>query len=84
MYDGGVAEPISLMSNLDDLFKSYPRHLTVSELTEVLDISRPTAYRWLQEGKLPAYRMNGTWVILRDDVRDWLKEGRNDPPPSSD
>lgn len=77
-------EDKTLMSNVDDLFKGYPRHLSVSELMDVLDISRPTAYRWLQEGKVPAYLRNGTWVILRDDVRDWLKEGRNDPPPDSD
>lgn len=75
----------SLMSdNVDELFAAYPRHLTVPELAELLGIHRQTAYRWLQDGKIPGYYRNDTWVILRDDVRDWLKEGRVTPPTEPD
>lgn len=70
---------------LDELFDRYDEHLTVPQLADVLGIRRTTAYRWLQEGIVPAYKRGGAWVILRDEVRDWLAEGRNVPPtPSSD
>lgn len=67
---------------LDELFKRYPEHLTVTQLAEVLGMNRQTIYNWLNAGKLPAYRQNDRWVILRDEVRDWLREGRNEPSAS--
>ena len=66
-------------SRLDELFDRYPEHLTVPELAEVLGVKRTTAYRWLQTGVVPAYKVGGAWVILRDEVRDWVAAGRNAP-----
>lgn len=67
------------MSRLDDLFARYPEHLSVKELAEVLGVTTPTAYTWLQRGLIPAYKVGGAWVILRDEVRDHLAAGRNVP-----
>lgn len=65
------------MNRLDDLFADYPAHLSVGQMAEVLGISRPTAYKWLNEGTVPAYRVGGAWVILRDEVKDLIAAGRN-------
>jgi excisionase family DNA binding protein len=67
----------TFMSRLDDLFADYPAQLSVQQLAEVLGISRPTAYKWLNEGTVPAYRVGGAWVILRDEVKDLIAAGRN-------
>jgi excisionase family DNA binding protein len=67
-------------SRLDELFDRYPEHLTVPQLAEVLGVKRTTAYKWLQTGVVPAYKLGGAWVILRDEVRDLLASGRNMPP----
>jgi excisionase family DNA binding protein len=69
-----------LMSHLDDLFAGYPTHLSVVQLTELLGIQRSTAYKWLSDGTIPAYRVGSTWVILRDEVKDRVSSGRNLPP----
>ncbi len=34
--------------------------LTVTEVAEQLRVSRPTAYRWVRTGSLPAVRIGGT------------------------
>lgn len=72
------------VSRLEELFAPYPEHLTVEQLASVLGIKVPTAYRWLQTGLVPAYKVGQTWVILRDEVRDHLEAGRNSPPPAQD
>jgi excisionase family DNA binding protein len=68
---------VFVMNRLDDLFADYPAHLSVSQMAEVLGISRPTAYKWLNEGTVPGYRVGGAWVILRDEVKDLIAAGRN-------
>ena len=67
------------VSRLDDLFEPYPEHLTVEQLAEVLGVTKLTAYRWLQRGIVPGYKVDRAWLILRDEVRDHLAAGRNDP-----
>jgi excisionase family DNA binding protein len=75
-------------SRLDELFDGYPEQLSVPQLADVLGIKRTTAYRWLQAGIVPAYKVGGAWVILRDEVRDMLASSRwepkdGPPPPPS-
>ena len=65
------------MSRLDDLFADYPARLTVGQMAEVLGVGRATAYKWLNDGTVPAYRVGGVWVILRDEVKDLIAAGRN-------
>lgn len=76
-----------LMSHLDDLFEGYPDTLTVAELAAILRIQVPTAYKWLREGTIPAYKVGSTWVILRDEVKQLIASGHNvaapqDEPPA--
>jgi excisionase family DNA binding protein len=40
-------------------------------------LSRNTVYRWLQTGVIPAYQVEKTWLIARDQVKDWVWENRN-------
>lgn len=69
---------------LDRLFEALPERLTIEQLTDVLGLSdRSVTYRWLREGRVPAIKLGGSWLILRDDVRDYLEANYNVPPPSS-
>lgn len=68
-----------MSDRLDEVFSNYPTHLSVPQLAELLGIRPPTAYKWLSEGKVPAYKVAGTWVILRDEVKDLIASGRHLP-----
>ena len=73
----------SIVTRVDDLFDRFPEHLSVDELAQVLGVTRNTAYKWLQQGDVPAYQLGGTeggravWVILRDEVKDWFVQHHN-------
>lgn len=59
--------------HLDELFSAYPVHLSVSNLAEVLGVTQKTAYEYLQAGDLPAYRIGTRWLILRDEVKEFVE-----------
>ena len=73
------------MTRLDELFEGLPVHLSIDQLSTVLGLAKVTTYRWLREGKVPAYQVAGQWVILRDEIRDFLAAHRTGPDvPSED
>ncbi|RLC70499.1 MAG: DNA-binding protein, partial [Chloroflexi bacterium] len=39
--------------------------MTVQEVADYLRISRTTAWRWCNEGRLPAFRIGREWRIKR-------------------
>lgn len=50
---------------------------TVSEASQRLDVSRMTVWRWISDGKLPAYRVGGRAIrIRRQDVEGMLRPVR--------
>ena len=59
--------------HLDELFSAYPVHLSVSNLAVVLGITQKTAYEYLQAGDVPAYQMGTRWLILRDEVKEFVE-----------
>lgn len=59
--------------HLDELFASYPIHLSVSNLAALLGVTQKTAYEYLQAGDVPAYRIGTRWLILRDEVKDFIE-----------
>lgn len=48
-------------SELDEL-------LTVNEVADYLRVSRVTAWRWCQQGLIPAFRIGRIWRIPRDEL----------------
>ena len=62
---------------LESLFAKYPERLAPQHLEELFGLSRNTVYRWLQTGVIPAYQVEKTWLISRDQVKDWVWENRN-------
>ena len=48
--------------------------LTLREVAEYLKIGERTAYRLVQEGKLPAFKVGGTWRLRRGDLDSWIEQ----------
>ncbi len=68
-----------MSDHLDRLFAKYPEQLDIDQLAEILGVSRLTAYRYLQKGEVPGYKVGGSWLVLRDEVRDHVATRRNVP-----
>jgi len=45
--------------------------LTVRDVSEMLDVSEKTVYRWINDGKLPGYRMSGQYRFSRAEILEW-------------
>jgi nitrogen PTS system EIIA component len=45
--------------------------LTVRDVSELLDVSEKTVYRWINDRKLPGYRMSGQYRFSRAEVLEW-------------
>ena len=51
--------------------KALPNELlTVKEVADYLRVSRVTAWRWCQQGVIPAFRIGRNWRIRREDLLD--------------
>jgi excisionase family DNA binding protein len=46
--------------------------LTADEACAALHISRPFLFKMLNEGKIPARRLNKRWLISKKVIEDWL------------
>ena len=46
--------------------------LTLEEAAKYLKIAKPTLYRLLDEGKIPAFKVGSQWRFSRDLIDRWL------------
>ena len=44
------------------------------EIGEALGITEPTALKQIKSGRIPAFKIGGTWVIEKDFLKNWLSE----------
>lgn len=47
--------------------------LTIKEVAEYLSVTERTIYRLLQERKLPAFKVGGSWRFVQADLDNWIK-----------
>lgn len=57
-------------SQLED---PIPYVMSVNNVAEILQVSRPFVYEMCEQGKIPASREGKRWFIMRDDFRNYLK-----------
>ncbi|HEX3828053.1 MAG TPA: helix-turn-helix domain-containing protein [Sporichthyaceae bacterium] len=55
-----------------------PAIYTVEEVAELLGVARSTAYELVRDGKIPARRLGGRWVISRARFHAWLDADTDD------
>ncbi len=50
--------------------------LTIREVAELLKINEKTAYRLTADGKIPGFRVGGSWRFRLSDIDQWIEEQR--------
>jgi PTS system nitrogen regulatory IIA component len=50
--------------------------LTIKDLTSLLNVSEKTIRRWIKEGNIPAYRINGQYRFNRTEILEWSTSRR--------
>lgn len=48
--------------------------LTLKEVAAYLKLAEKTAYRLAAEGKLPGFKVGGSWRFKKADVEDWIEQ----------
>ncbi len=48
--------------------------LTVKQVADLLAVNERTVYRMAQAGKIPAFKVSGTWRFMEEDIRRWIEE----------
>ena len=51
--------------------------LTLKELAEYLKLTEKTAYRLAAEGKLPGFKVGGSWRFKKADLEQWIENQKN-------
>ncbi|PAR40041.1 DNA-binding protein [Vibrio metoecus] len=48
--------------------------LTLKEVAAYLKLAEKTAYRLASEGKLPGFKVGGSWRFKREDLEAWIDQ----------
>ena len=51
--------------------------LTLKEVAVYLKLAEKTAYRLASEGKLPGFKVGGSWRFKREDLEAWIEENKS-------
>jgi excisionase family DNA binding protein len=47
--------------------------MTIKEVAEYLKLTEKTAYRLAAEGKIPGFKVGGSWRFRRDEIEQFTK-----------
>lgn len=62
---------------LDKLFAQRTEVLTVQEVADLLRMNKAGVYKWLKEGVIPGYHRGRSWFVVRDEFKEWMRQGSN-------
>ena len=48
--------------------------LTLKEVAQYLKLAEKTAYRLAAEGKLPGFKVGGSWRFRKEDIQAWITD----------
>jgi excisionase family DNA binding protein len=51
--------------------------MTVKEVAALLRVSPQTLYKMLEQGSIPAVKVGSQWRFDRDEIREWIRNGRS-------
>jgi len=57
--------------------KEYPVILTAKDISEILKVSKPTAYSLMNQVDFPLLRIGRCKRVLRDNFFEWLSNRRD-------
>jgi excisionase family DNA binding protein len=50
--------------------------MTLKEVADYLKLAEKTAYRLAAEGKLPGFKVGGSWRFKREDIAIWIEKSK--------
>ena len=53
--------------------------LTLKEVATYLKLAEKTAYRLAGEGKLPGFKVGGSWRFKQSDIESWIEKQHKQP-----
>ena len=66
-------EPITAAEINHNQMSDFPDEiLTIDEVAAYLKTSKRTVYRLASSGKLPAFKLGGTWRFRKGDLNQWI------------
>ncbi len=51
--------------------------MTIKAISEYLKLAEKTAYRLAAQGKIPGFKVGGSWRFRRSEIDAWIEEQRN-------
>jgi len=51
--------------------------LTLKEVAKYLKLAEKTAYRLAADGKLPGFKVGGSWRFKQSEIEAWIKKQHN-------
>ena len=48
--------------------------MTLKEVAEYLKLAEKTAYRLAAEGKIPGFKVGGSWRFRKDVIETWIDQ----------
>ena len=51
--------------------------MTIQEVSEYLKLTEKTAYRLASEGKLPGFKVGGSWRFKKVDLEEWIEKQKS-------
>lgn len=61
--------------------------LKIKDVADLLNVSETTIRRWLNEGKIPSYKIDGQYRFSRGEIQNWVvsrKPNHSEPEESND
>ena len=52
--------------------------MTLKEVAEYLKLAEKTTYRLAAEGKLPGFKVGGSWRFKQSDIEKWIEENKKE------
>ena len=52
--------------------------LTIKEVAVYLKLTEKTAYRLTAEGKIPGFKVGGSWRFKMVDIENWIEEKKDE------
>jgi len=76
-YGVAVGCDIALLGGV--AMSAFPTFLSVEEVCEKLQVSKPTLYRWTHRKEIPFYKIGKHLRFSQAEVLDWLTKRRELP-----
>ncbi len=48
--------------------------MTIKDVAEYLDVHPMTIYKYVKNGKIPAFKIGTSWRIRKDSINKWMKD----------